>query len=485
VSSAERLGRYRIGERIGEGGMGEVFRGEIEGAEGFSKPVAIKRIRATLAAEAPVREAFIAEARLARRLEHGNIVQIYDLGVEGALPYLVVEFIDGISLAELTTAERLAGRRVDIADALYVVEHVAAALDYAHRLTDESGRRTGVVHRDVNPRNILLSREGVVKLADFGIAKALRSPSRTLPGVIKGTLWYLSPEQATGQPIDARTDQFATGVVLYELLSGRNPFDATDDIHQYRALLDTGLPPLEAPGVDKELAAIVARASAAQPSKRYPTMAELRHELEAWRVARKIRTSPDGIRRRVRAILGEAMTGAAVSLDGVLADRLGDGSPRTRAHAPAAPARSLRAVWLGVAAVAAVSAIAAAVLLRGSDAAAPGGAVDAAPVDASPTDGRSAPPPNPPPDGGRDQGRGAAVVDAQPRRTGRVKVNVIPWADVAIAGRRLGRTPVDADVPEGRHRLVLHNPDLGKRASRTVVVRPGETLLVTEWPPSR
>jgi serine/threonine-protein kinase len=483
VSSSERLGRYRVGERIGEGGMGEVFRGEIDGAEGFSKTVAIKRIRATLAAAPHVREAFVAEARLARRLEHGNIVQVYDLGVDGELPYLVVEFVDGVSLAELISAERVAGRRMDIADALYVIEHVAAALDYAHRLTDESGRRTGVVHRDVNPRNILVSREGVVKLADFGIAKALRSPSTTLPGIIKGTLWYLSPEQTTGAAIDARTDQFAVGVLLHELVAGRNPFEETEDIQQYRALLTDGLPPLEGGAADAELAAIVGRATAARPGDRFPSMGALRHELEAWRVAREIRTSPDGIRRKVRSILGEAVTGHAASLDGALADRLGrPNQPRTRAMpAPASPSRL--PIAIAAALLLAAAGLAGYLLTRGGctpavTAVADAGIVadvryDAAPPRPVPSEVEQPPDAMPVP----------SDVEGPPRarKPGRLKINLIPWANVTLGRKRLGRTPVDAEVPSGRHRLILSNPDLGKRATRTVVVPEETTLLVTEW----
>jgi len=441
--------------------------------------VAIKRIRATLAAEPQVREAFIAEARLARRLEHGNIVQIYDLGVEGGLPYLVVEFIDGVSLAELLDAERLAGRPMDIADTLNVIEHVAAALDYAHRLTDENGRRTGVVHRDVNPRNILLSREGVVKLADFGIAKALRSPSKTLPGVIKGTLWYLSPEQATGDPIDARTDQFAVGVLLYELIAGRNPFDETDDIHQYRSLLTDGLPSLSGSGCDDQLAAIVARATAARPADRYPSLGELRHELEAWRVARKIRTSPDGIRRKVRGILGEAVTGRAVSLDGALADSLRPKQPHTRALGDRRPRSRLPALVVAAVLLAA-AAVAVYAFTRGND-----DRVAAAPPDAGVVAAISydaAPPPPSPPDAAPASVDAASTPSPTPRRKpGRLKINLIPWATVTLGRKALGKTPVDLEVPPGRHKLILSNPDLGKRATRTIVIEPGKTLLVTEW----
>jgi tRNA A-37 threonylcarbamoyl transferase component Bud32 len=314
VLASNRLGRYQLGERLGEGGMAEVFRAEMTGAAGFIKAVAIKRIRPDLATDEQITAMFLQEAQVARRLEHGGIVQIYDLGIEDGVPYLVIELVDGVSLDRVLREQR---GPLEIADALQIVEHVAAALHHAHRLADAAGQPTPVVHRDVNPRNILVSRDGVVKLTDFGIAKAWHLPSitqlgsrlGTLPGTVKGTLGYLSPEQAAGAPIDAHTDQFSTGVVLYELLAGQNPLAGTDSLMAYCRLLDQGLPRLPVSGViDDALADIVARAVAVKPGDRFPGMEDLRGELEAWRVSRGVRTSADGLRRHVRAILGAAAT---------------------------------------------------------------------------------------------------------------------------------------------------------------------------------
>jgi serine/threonine protein kinase len=311
VLASNRLGRYHLGERLGEGGMAEVFRAELAGAAGFTKAVAIKRVKPALATDERVCAMFLQEAQVARRMEHGGVVQVFDVGIEDGVPYLVIELVDGVSLDRILSDRH--ARRLDLAEALYLVEHVAAALHHAHQLTDQAGHPTPVVHRDVNPRNILVSRDGVVKLTDFGIAKAWHIPSTTLPGTVKGTLGYLSPEQSTGAPVDARTDQFSTGVVLHELLTGANPLAGSESLQAHCDQLQRGLPRIGAagplpPAIDDTLADIVARAVAVKPGDRFPSMEDLRSELEAWRVSRGIRTSASGLGQRVRAILGTAST---------------------------------------------------------------------------------------------------------------------------------------------------------------------------------
>ena len=220
------LGRYRIGERIGSGGTAEVFRAEVEGAEGFAKTLVVKCLRPALADEPELVEGLAREAKLAQRLHHGNIVQVLDFGVQDGRPYVVMEHVDGCSLHELCADLRRRGERMELPEALFVVEEVAAALRYAHGLTDDQGVPLRLVHRDVKPRNVLVSREGVVKLADFGIAKLAGDHGDTLPGVIKGTPAWLAPEQALGRVVDARTDVFALGRLLRELAGGDDGAEA-------------------------------------------------------------------------------------------------------------------------------------------------------------------------------------------------------------------------------------------------------------------
>ena len=492
--------------------MAEVFLAELAGAAGFSKRLAIKRVRGAYAFDRDVARAFIDEARLAQRLQHGNIVQIYDLGLEGKCPYLVMEYVDGLSLGELLSGYRKSERKLAVGDALHIIERVSDALDYAHRLADADGSPIGVVHRDVNPRNILISGDGVVKLTDFGIAKALHQPSRTLPGRVKGTLGYMSPEQATGQAIDARSDQFATGVVLYQLLAGRNPLAEVESLRGYRELITRGLPPLE--GIDAELSAAIARATATSPADRFESMAELRAELEEWRVRRGIRTSHDGLRSAVRRFRGGPEIQGQARLDDVLLAQLGDDPEDGTRHLPAARSpRRWRWLWAvaGVTLAGAVVAMGAALFGESDGDAVAAEIVDAAAeteaepepetesetetetetgaeteaepelviIDAGVTADAATPHPDPPPVGGREEKRRRPTeVRADP---GTLKVNVLPWAWVSIDGVRVGKTPLRRSVAAGAHVLELFNPQTGQRERQRIRVEPGKTVVVKRW----
>lgn len=480
MTATERLGRYRVGQRIGEGGTSEVFLGHVDGAEGFSKTVAIKRLRGALAADAAMREALVAEAAVARRLEHGNIVQVLDVGTDGEQPYLVVEYVEGVTLAEVMADSRRIGRPVALADALYVIEELLAALEYAHGLGDP------VVHRDVKPGNLLLSRDGVVKLGDFGLARPVTAVSTTLPGVVKGTLGYLSPEQARGETVGAASDQFSAGVVLHELCAGFNPLEQAGSLAEYVGLLEAGLPVLATGDeVDDELAAIVARAVSVDPRERYPTVAELRHQLASWRVSRDMRTGAAGIRQAVRTLLGEASTGRSLRLDEALGAEL-EARPDAATNVAMQPARRPSRVWPWIA-VAVLAGLAAVVfgIMGGDDHAAEPAPIPAVTPDARPVAADAAAPVD----------AGPVVFDAaiarrlpappkpQPAARGRLTVNTIPWANVTLDGRSLGRTPVDEPVRAGRHVLILHNPDLDRRVQMSIEVPAGETLAVKSWTP--
>lgn len=535
VQAEPRLGRYRLGDRLGEGGMAEVYRAFDDGPGGFTKPVAVKLIRPVLANDSAMVEMFLAEARLAQRLHHGNIVQVLGLDLQQGKPYLVMEYVDGMSLSELVKSVRASGSRLGVDDALFVVEQVASALHYAHRLTDDDGRSTAVVHRDVNTRNVLVSREGIVKLTDFGIAKALHSPSMTLPGQVKGTIGCMSPEQARGNPIDAKTDLWATGVLLYELLTLDNPLTRVGNIDEYIDLLEKGLPRLRAePPVDDELADIVAGATSVDPRDRYASMADFRAELEAWRVRRGIRTSPDRLRELARQASGRGKVVKPARLDNAVLAQLGGAELReteslrgrkepTEAASPDTGTRR-RARWGMVLTIAAVAGGAglALVALGGRDAARVGEgravladagvavAVPAIPpmVDAAPRvavlpethvalsgpseadRGKSASSARRP---ARAVGGRAAQSDAggtaprarEPRATdaalGALHVNTLPYAVVSIDGRARGKTPLQISLPAGSHVIELHNPDTGQRASKKVEVASGQTVQITRW----
>ena len=224
----EQLGEYRLVARIATGGMAELFLGRREGPAGFRKTVAIKRLLPHLTREPQVVQMFLNEARIASRFEHPNIVQVFDLGQAGDDYFMAMEFLDGRTLGEVLEASAARGELVPLGIAVRVLADALAGLHYAHEARDDGGQLLGVVHRDFNPANVFVTYDGRVKVLDFGIAKIQSLSQASEPGVLRGKYYYMSPEMVTGQPIDRRADIFATGVMLYEILAGRLPFQAND-----------------------------------------------------------------------------------------------------------------------------------------------------------------------------------------------------------------------------------------------------------------
>ncbi len=222
-AEVQTLGGYRLLEKIARGGMGEVWRGERVSAGGVRRRVAIKRILPEYQREPMLRDRFIAEARITARLEHPNIVQLIDFGDAPDL-FLVLEYVEGISLADIMRRALQAKQPMPVAAALYVIAEAATGLDYAHRRKDDQGQPLEIVHRDVSPPNILVSIDGSVKVNDFGIARAADNIFRTQAGLAVGKLVYMSPEQARGERVDRRADVWALGVVLWESLTLRPLF---------------------------------------------------------------------------------------------------------------------------------------------------------------------------------------------------------------------------------------------------------------------
>ena len=232
-----QLGPYRLVRRLGYGGMCEVFLGTAYGASGFEKRVAVKTLLPELRGNPSFERQLIAEATLGARLQHRNLVQIHDFGVEEGVYYVRMDYVDGADLHTLCRVER---PRAEIA--LFIAAEIALALDYLHACTDGAGRSLGLVHRDVSPSNILVSTSGEVKLADFGIAKATRRADNTRGNVHKGKYAYMSPEQIDNSNITAQSDQFGLGVTLMELLCGRRPFEAEGPLETME-LIRSGAPP--------------------------------------------------------------------------------------------------------------------------------------------------------------------------------------------------------------------------------------------------
>ncbi|MCB9543060.1 MAG: serine/threonine protein kinase [Myxococcales bacterium] len=278
---AQRLGRYHLVRRLAAGGMGEVYLAEAEGAANFTKQVAIKRILPHLAEDEGFVRKFIDEAHLMVQLHHGNIVPVLELADDGGELYLVMEYLPGRDLKAVQRRLRADGRAMPIDLAVWLVTEVLAGLDYAHRKRGPDDEPLGVVHRDVSPSNICLGAGGEVKLVDFGIARARGGLHQSISGTLQGKFVYMSPEQADGQAVDARSDVFAAGLVLYELLTDRRPFEGDSETETLRRVRECNVEPpsIARPEVPPALDAIVMRALAADPDARYPTAGEMRRAL--------------------------------------------------------------------------------------------------------------------------------------------------------------------------------------------------------------
>ena len=215
------FGPYVLVEQLAIGGMAEIYLAKTRGVAGFEKYLALKLIHPNYADDESFVNMLIEEAKIAVRLNHVNIAQVFDLGRHDGRYFISMEYVDGADLFQLM--RRLSERDIDVPIdvATYVVQEICTGLDYAHRVCDSDGKPLEIIHRDVSPQNILLSSSGEVKLVDFGIAKATSRSLKTQAGVIKGKYFYMSPEQAWGDPIDQRTDVFSAGIILYEVLTGQ------------------------------------------------------------------------------------------------------------------------------------------------------------------------------------------------------------------------------------------------------------------------
>ncbi len=290
----ESFGRYQLVKKLASGGMAEIYLARQQGLEGFEKLLVIKRILPHLAEDEEFIQMFLDEARIAARLNHPNIVQIFDLGAIGDHYFIAMEYIHGDDVRRVWKQSDAAGTALPIAHACRIVMDAASALDYAHKRTDPAtGKPLGIIHRDISPQNILVSFEGGVKIVDFGIAKAADSSNQTKSGVLKGKYSYMSPEQASGRKIDHRTDIFALGVVLYELLTGIRLFKRATEIETIKAVTECRVEPPSVlnPRVPTDLEPVVMKALVANPDQRYQEAAQLQLAIEEWLVQNRLPSS--------------------------------------------------------------------------------------------------------------------------------------------------------------------------------------------------
>lgn len=282
--SPMRFGRYTLVARLAQGGMGELFLAQLGGGgQGFQKLCVIKRMLPQLAHDPEFVERFTDEARVLVKLSHGSIAQVLELGTHDDSPFLALEYVDGKDLRRIAARARELGKPLPLGFVIQIVGRVLEALSYAHRKRDDDGRELQLVHRDISPPNILVSYEGEVKVIDFGLARSRLSAARTNPRSLLGKFLYMSPEQARHRPVDRRSDLYAVGLCLYELIAGAHPFESLPPAELMTRVAQPNIRPLHevAPRCPGGLADIVMRALAPDPEARFQSADELRISLMA------------------------------------------------------------------------------------------------------------------------------------------------------------------------------------------------------------
>lgn len=303
-----RVGRYQLVERIAVGGMAEVFLACERGTHALDRLLVIKRILPHLAENDLFVQMFLDEARLAARISHPNVVQIYELGESGGYPFIAMEYVAGSSLKELINAARTAGSRLPVGAVVDLVAQAAAGSHAAHELRGQNGQLLHLVHRDISPHNLMVDDQGHVKLLDFGIAKAEQGMAEeTRTGMLKGKISYMSPEQCKQQKLDRRSDTYALGFVLWEMLAGQKMFHGMTELATMQAIVTGNLRDLREVrrDVPHAVLAVLQKALSNPLPERYQTADDLRRDLLTAAEASGVEVSRDKTARLVRTLLGE------------------------------------------------------------------------------------------------------------------------------------------------------------------------------------
>ncbi|GMV40886.1 MAG: hypothetical protein AMXMBFR64_26020 [Myxococcales bacterium] len=285
--------RFRVIEKIDMGGMAEIYRGRAMSLEGIEKEVAIKRVLPQLTKNRKFVAMFLDEARLSMHLNHANIVQVFDVGRADDTYFIVMEYVDGFNLRRLFQKASERNIRIPVEIAIFIAMEVCKGLAHAHEKRDAHGKLLRIVHRDVSPPNVLISRAGEVKLTDFGLAKAVTQLELTDPGIVKGKFSYLSPEAAEGKEVDHRADIFAVGTVLFELLTNRRLFLGKTDLETVELVQRAEIPSVSKLNADlpPEFEKVLLRVLSKDPKKRYMSCNELANDLAGVLFSRNMKVT--------------------------------------------------------------------------------------------------------------------------------------------------------------------------------------------------
>ena len=312
TSTPKQIGRYAIIDRLAVGGMAELFKATLTGEHGFEKLVAIKKILPHLAQDQTFVEMFIDEARITAQLDHQHIVAVFELGTDADTPYIAMQFVDGVDVLALLRECARTQIRLPPEIAALIARDVLDALDYAHNAVGVGGRSLGIIHRDISPGNVLLSWRGDVKLTDFGIARAAERRHKTEAGTLKGKYGYMSPEQVSGQEIDARSDLFSVGILLAEMVMARRLFTSTNDLDILLMVRDARLDRLHkyATEFPVELRVLTTRALQRRAEDRWQSAAQFRDALDEW-----LRRTSQTTQRDLAAFVGRVINAPTAELE--------------------------------------------------------------------------------------------------------------------------------------------------------------------------
>jgi len=304
----QRVDRYELVGEIASGGMATVYLARLTGVGGFQRFVAMKRLHPHLASENEFVEMFLDEARIAARIHHPNVVPILEVGASSVGYYLVMEYIEGDTLARLLARAATRGKRLPIGIALRISLDMLSGLHAAHELRDDTGQPVELVHRDVSPQNILVGVDGIARITDFGVARAASRLTATRVGQLKGKIAYMAPEQATGEEsIDRRADVFAAGIVIWEQLAAKRLFKAENEAATLSRVMTEPVPPLTSivPGLSAGLSNVVLRALDRSPAQRFATCAQFADALEAAALGKERIATPRELAAYVAEVLGD------------------------------------------------------------------------------------------------------------------------------------------------------------------------------------